>query len=172
MKNKSRNHDKQRQKAALKATRRRASMKPKTKPAAPKSFLLTGSALDFWRAHGANYILSDAETGTWAPAFDLYGGAGTKPPDLNEAAKVVMDLYAGHKSDQWPPEGRAALGWVVSSPETLTIYHMEALRRMKEVHPEDNPEHPLLEELVLEPHSPVVWGVFNSLKTQLAKRTA
>jgi len=167
------NREKQKQKKALKDARRKATMQPKGKPKAPKSFLLEGRALDFWRAHGANYILSDYDTATWNPMFDIYDGIDTVLPSLNTAAQTVMDAYKD-KGKEWPPEGRAALGWVVSSPETLTVYYMAAVRKMADAHPEliDNPECPPIGELVLDPHDATVWEVFAGLKNELAKRTA
>lgn len=166
---KAQNHAKQAQKAALKAARRKAEHKPASRKTvrAQAGVFDSLEEFNFWRAHGVNYILSDYENATWTPMFDIYNiPSPVGAPDLNGVAKAVMDRF-GPDSGNWPPEGRSALGWAVSSPETLATYYIEAQRRLKEQSPDEDPR-----ELVQMPHNPVVWGVFDYLKTELAKRSA
>lgn len=119
---------------------------------------------NFWRAHGVNYILSDYENATWMPMFDIYNG-GTAP-DLNAITKSIMDKY-GMDSENWPDDGRAALGWAINAQQTLAIYYMEAKKRIQEESPEED-----LEKCLHAPHNPIVWGVFNYLKNEIASKTA
>jgi hypothetical protein len=167
MKDKGRNKAKQNQKRALKATQRRAEIKKRPpKQAVPMGRKFTFASkeeFDFWRADGVNFILSDYENATWMPMFDIYNG-GT-PPDLNAVAKSVMEKF-GPDTGDWPDEGRAALGWAVNPPQTLAIYYMEAQRRLKEQNPEED-----ISVLIRTEHNPVVWGVFNYIKTEIANRT-
>ena len=164
MKNKARNHAKQAQKRALKNSRRKASYqpKPRVKPTLDLEAVFPEDLQLFWRAHGINFILSDHETATWTPLFDSIYEPGASMPSLNDITQRVMSKF-GTDSGNWPPEGRAALGWAVSSKETLFVYYQEALRRLPAVEGAD---------LIRQPHNPLVWGVFQYLRTELASRTA
>jgi len=163
---KAQNAQRQAQKRAARSSQRRAEYKPtpKAKPVAQSSIFESLEEFNLWRAQGVNYILSDFPEATWNPMFDLYNGGAA--PDLNGVAKTVMDKF-GPDTAHWPPEGRAALGWAVSSPDTLATYYLEALTRLRAESPEGDPK-----ELVRKPHHPVVWSLFDYLKTELAKRTA
>lgn len=167
MKNQSKQAQKIAQKRAAKAKQRKAENKNRSHQPAPvgKKFTFPSEReFNFWRAHGINFILSDYDNVTWMPMFNIYDGEN--PPDLNTTAKMVMDKF-GPDSGDWPPEGRAALGWAVSAPATLGIYYMEAKRRVLEKYPDET-----IEDHLHAPHNPVVWELFNYLKSELASKTA
>lgn len=168
MKDKSKNKAKQNQKRALKATQRRAEIKKRPPQAAvpmgQKFVFPSREEFDFWRAHGVNFILSDYDKATWMPMFDIYNGE--TPPDLNAVSKEILARF-GLDSGDWPPEGRAALGWAVSASETLAVYYVEAKKRLREQNPDEN-----MAELLHAQHNPVVWGLFEYLKNELAAKTA
>lgn len=104
--------------------------------------------------------------------FNIYDGEN--PPDLNTTIKRVMDKF-GPDSGNWPPEGRAALGWAVSPAQVLAVYYMEAQRCIKMTEPEES-ENLTYEEHVQRylhaPHNSIVWELFNYLKSELAAKTA
>lgn len=168
MKNQTRQAQKIAQKRAAKAKQRKAEGKNRSHQPVPAGqkivFFPSEREMNFWRAHGVNYILSDYDEAIWKPMFSIYDGGAM--PDLNSVAKDVMDMF-GPDSGNWPPEGRAALGWAISPGQVLAVYYMEAKRRILEKHPDET-----IEDYLHAPHNPVVWELFNYLKTELASKTA
>lgn len=165
-KNKTRNAQKKRQKASLKSARRRASMKPTAKPS--KKPVVTEEMfpeedLVFWLAHGVNYIVSDYDNATWTPLFEeIYEGVKLTPEDI---AKVIVDKF-GETYEKWPEIGEIALAWSVQPRETVYIYFLEILRRLKEKgHSKDD-----IRRLAVAPHNGVVWGVFRMIGNELRER--
>lgn len=165
-KNKTRNAQKRKQQAAVKSARRRAAQKPK--PPKLKKPLVTEEMfpdedLVFWLAHGVNYILSDYENATWTPLFEeIYEGVKLTPEDI---AKGIIDKF-GEPYEKWSEAGELALVWSVQPRETVYIYFLEILRRLREKkHSKDE-----CVRLACAPHNGIVWGVFKMIKNELQER--
>jgi len=165
-KNKARNAQKKRQKSALKDARRRAAQKPKPqgskKPTVTEE-MFPEEDLVFWLAHGVNYLVSDYENATWTPMFEeIYEGAKLTPEDI---AKAIVDKF-GESYEKWPPEGEAALAWSVQPRETVYIYFLEILRRLRE----KKYSREQSGKLAVSPHNGVVWGVFRMVEKEMSER--
>jgi len=166
-KNKAKSNQKRKQKDALKKARRRASQKPTQKVKKPlvTEEIFPDKDLLFWLAHGVNYIVSDYDTGTWTPLFEeIYEGAKLTPEDI---ARTLVDKYS-KSPKEWPPEAEAALAWSVQPRESVYMYFVEILRRLKDKgHSNESSA-----KMACAPHNGTVWGVFKMIQNEMAERKA
>ena len=157
-------------KAAIKAKERKAMGKKTPPPAAnPLNTIQVDDAsfptedMIFWVAHGINCITSDYDTGTWTPMFDeIYRGHLPTPEAITQA---VMDRY-NVPNKEWPHEAKAALAWAVQERHIVYVYYKEAVRRLTAAHGGDAD----IEGMARAPHNPLVWALFDYLKTKILNR--
>jgi hypothetical protein len=113
----------------------------------------------FWLCHGANFIVSDEESGEWCPLFEgIYEGV---IPEAEAVAQTVLSRYAEEINSEEGLTGipRSVLAWTVTEKSSVRIYKYEAERRIHEKDPEANAE-----AQARQPHNPVVWGVMAEVK--------
>lgn len=113
----------------------------------------------FWLCHGANFIISDEETGVWEPLFeDIYEGRLPAPESI---ATKVMDRFSAELESDEGLVGvpRSVLAWTVTEKSTIRIYKYEAEKRLKDQDPDCDAE-----ALARQPHNPVTWGVMSDVK--------
>jgi hypothetical protein len=160
-KNKALRHQKQKQKKALKS-QRREKIKAKYTPK-PTSRLkeidvgmqMSEQDLNFWYAHGLNYILSDYGTGQWTPMFEgIYEGNISSYDDI--LGSLVKTYGEGV---EWPEDVKVAYAWLIQKPTVIYAYAKVAEQQSKINNPESNPV-----EAARLPHNGHVWELFHTLK--------
>lgn len=165
-KNKARNHQKRRQKAALKSTRRKSAQKPvppKTKKFVVTEEMFPQKELLFWLAHGVNYIVSDYDNATWTPLFEeIYEGVEITPEQM---ARGIIDKF-GESYENWSDVGDAALAWSIQPRQTVYIYFLEILKRLREKKYTKSQA----ASLACAPHNGIVWSVFRMIQNELIER--
>ncbi len=108
----------------------------------------------FWLCHGANYIASNYEDGTWEPIFpEIYEGGIVEPEEISRRVRLhYQDAFEGDLT-AWGGKAKAILGWTVQSRTTVLIYVRETWRRLDDARDE-----------ATRPHSPKVWAVFSEVE--------
>ena len=156
---KARAQQKRRQKSAAKSKLRR---KPAPGPAKFDNSKFPDKDYVFWLAHGANYLHSDYESGTWDPLFPrLYEGHAYQPEEI---AKKIHDKFCPSEDKQdWPILGEILLGWTLTERAGVYAWYDKSLKAQKKVEA-DGPE------ALLKPHNVTVWEQFQFLKAQLTKK--
>jgi len=163
-KDKAKRHQQQKQKKTLKKIRRAQAMKkapPKTSKITEAVF--SNERMAFWAAHGINCILSDYSKGTWTPLFEAIYESGPVTLTPEEVSGTLMGRF-GPQGIGWPLEAKAAFSWMIQKREVMYAYYRTATRLLK-----DNDFSCDAEELAVQPHNSIVWGLFDELKQKIAE---
>ncbi len=123
---------------------------------------ITDEEYVFWLCHGANFIVSNEEDGTWAPMFEgIYEG---RLPEAEAVAQTVLSRYAEAIESEETLTGvpRSVLAWTVTEKPAVRIYKYESERRMQKANPDLTTEQ--VTERARQPHNPTVWGVMAEVK--------
>ena len=184
MADKNRDRNKRKQKAAAKS-RKRAAQKHKahtqTRPKkktlffkAPSLEVFTFEDHTFWLAHGCNYLASNHAEGVWEPLFDsIYwkqrddGSSERDTVTPEQIARHILNKYKVHERGWAGHLGKPKIlmAWSIQNRDTVWTYYQVCLQKLREKDPDcDAPT------LAKQPHNAVVWGVFNNLEAELAKK--
>ena len=115
-----------------------------------------------WLAHGVNYLVSNYEAGIWEPLFpDIYEGRTVS----RESAMVALHdkFWKGPGEDDFLPEGEAPCAWALQERRPAYIFRQMALLELRKENPRD------AEALLMQPHNPVVWSVFNIIRDEVSQ---
>ena len=118
----------------------------------------------FWLCHGANYMVSDADSGLWGPLFeDIYNG---QLPDIAMIPTKVMTHFPDAFGEGGDLSGlpMAVLAWTITEKSTMRIMKFEAENRIRRSHAED-PDLDV-EAIARQPHQPQVWDLLNQVKSR------
>lgn len=164
---------KRKQKSTLKKIRRRKEILKKRPPPSKKkgkSFHIPESQFSveeyiYWLAHGANYIASDYDTGSWTPIFpDIYEGKTLPEPEVL-AQRVIKHYGIGDDLDvALTTLQKAVLAWTVHEREVVYIFKLAAMNRLEVAREGEVVD---IESEVREPYVSEVWEVFETIKNQL-----
>jgi len=118
-----------------------------------------------WLAHGANFLASDYEEGTWDPVFpEVYTG---DPDNYNQAnhdafRKRLMDRYWNAKTEEWVgAEGKVIVAWATVTPEPAYVFYLEGIRLLADA----GVEEPF--EVIWAPHNGIIWEFLNQIRARL-----
>lgn len=118
----------------------------------------------YWLCHGANYMISNEDTGEWSPLFEgIYEGQLLPPENV---AQQVMNRFEAEmmSEDGLPPTAQAVLAWTLTDKSRIRIYKFEAERRVKAAHPELDGG--AVANMAAQPHNPIVWNLMIKAKQE------
>lgn len=118
----------------------------------------------YWLCHGANYMVSNEETGEWTPLFErIYEG---ELPEPEMVAQQVMARFQTELMNEegLPPAVQAVVAWTLTDKNRIRVYKFEAERRVKAAQPDLDPA--AVTKLAAQPHNPIVWGLLSKVKQE------
>lgn len=118
----------------------------------------------FWVCHGINCLVSDYEKGLWRPLFPEIYEDHQLSPDV--VANRTMTAFKEDPEDEGFSISKAATAWAIQDKATVYVYKNKALKVYKRAHPEDSDA----ETAIRQPHTSVVWKIFDGLKTLMESR--